>query len=638
MPQFNLSISRISQWVTPLLLVSAATIGLPITVHAQIVGNGDTVVAPNGNQINIESSTTIGANQFFSFDQFNVQATQTAIFQNRGGITNVLAKVSGGLPSTIAGQIQFLNERPNFYLMNPAGILFSANAQLNLPGSFMATTASGIGFGNDLWWDVNVGFGSNNIETLPDPSALRFSPGLPGAIVNFGNIQTNNNLSLIGGTILNTGSLTTASGGSMNLATVRGNTVQLLMPGSPLGLELPAQTIPPLGFNPATLPELLTGTSLPSANNIVTNPDGTVTLTMTRETSPTRQASVTNDELLPAQQIQITAGDIYTETIAGNSERVIMQASGHLYGDNIDVRHDKIYARVELSGEKGIDVGHISLSSAISASTLLQNKQLGWVNLKSSAGKVLVYTIDNPIGRIDITAKGIFQARSAFPGVLFASGVDPVPTSLRSYNGVTIHYNQTVTPPDTDFSDINLINLINQPLNDNMLDIQGQNNAPFVVGPERINNVPVATWLDRGVSGTLGAIEVADVPNEGDPNNNPPVLFRNQSFGILSEISGTTPPPGINSDRSPIVPNNQQQSEIQPNQPSGNLQDTNNLSNPSSSNTRQGSSERIVVSNCASQPTSTAVPNSGCPSSEQSNPSEADTTILKLLEPRSSDR
>jgi large exoprotein involved in heme utilization and adhesion len=73
--------------------------------------------------------------------------------------------VVGGNPSLINGLIQVTGGTPNLYLMNPAGIVFGENAQLNVPADFIATTATGIGFGDNLWFNA---FGDNNCTSPSD--------------------------------------------------------------------------------------------------------------------------------------------------------------------------------------------------------------------------------------------------------------------------------------------------------------------------------------------------------------------------------------------------------------------------------------------------------------------------------------
>jgi filamentous hemagglutinin family protein len=95
-----------------------------------------------------------GPNLFHSFGQFNVGTGDIANFLNDTHLptSNILSRVTGGNPSQIYGTIQTTDfPAANLFLMNPAGVLFGANAVLDLgavtgsavrqPGSFYATTA-----------------------------------------------------------------------------------------------------------------------------------------------------------------------------------------------------------------------------------------------------------------------------------------------------------------------------------------------------------------------------------------------------------------------------------------------------------------------------------------------------------------
>ena len=110
-----------------------------------------TVVNQNGNELKIEGGTEAGNNLFHSFDKFGVNKEQTANFISKPEIKNILGRVTGSDASVINGIIQVTGGNSNLYLMNPAGIIFGADASLNLPAAFTATTANGIGFG-DKWF------------------------------------------------------------------------------------------------------------------------------------------------------------------------------------------------------------------------------------------------------------------------------------------------------------------------------------------------------------------------------------------------------------------------------------------------------------------------------------------------------
>jgi filamentous hemagglutinin family protein len=162
------------------------------------------------------------------------------------GILNILGRVVGGEPSIINGLIQVIGGNSNLYLMNPAGIVFGAGASLNVPASFTATTATGIGFGSPpftrgaggVWFNA---IGTNNYQSLiGTPSTFAVDVARPGSIVNAGNLAVaeGQSLTLLGGSVVNTGKMT-APGGTITLAAVPGqNLVRITQPGHLLSLEI----------------------------------------------------------------------------------------------------------------------------------------------------------------------------------------------------------------------------------------------------------------------------------------------------------------------------------------------------------------------------------------------------------------
>jgi filamentous hemagglutinin family protein len=154
-------------------------------------GATGTIVTPDGGQIS--GGQTIGANLFHSFSQFSVSPGATADFQTTAAIQNVLARVNGGNASAIDGLLKLSGSNANLYLMNPAGIIFGPNAQLNLPASFTATTATSIGFGSRTdyaaTYDNFQAVGPNIYANMSGvPYTFNFPQGATGSIVNYGNL------------------------------------------------------------------------------------------------------------------------------------------------------------------------------------------------------------------------------------------------------------------------------------------------------------------------------------------------------------------------------------------------------------------------------------------------------------------
>ncbi|WP_375339938.1 CHAT domain-containing protein [Okeania sp. KiyG1] len=264
----------------PLLAIVVPTSGKAQPITPANDGTG-TTVNQNGNQFNIQGGTRSGRNLFHSFDKFNVNSGQTANFLTTPDTRNILGRVTGGNASIINGLIQVIGSNSNLLLMNPAGMIFGPNASLNLPASFAVTTATGIGFNSNNFWFQAMG--TNDYSNLVgNPSGYRFNVSNPGAIVNEGNLSLNpgENLTLLGGTVINTGELSTA-GGNVTIAAVEGgSTLRISQPGHLLSLDISSSVgiTEETNFTPLSLPELLTGGNETHATSMTVNADGDVVL------------------------------------------------------------------------------------------------------------------------------------------------------------------------------------------------------------------------------------------------------------------------------------------------------------------------------------------------------------------------
>lgn len=208
------------------------------------------------NNVNlIEGGTTAGTNLFHSFDTFSIPTGNTAFFNNALNIQNIISRVTGRSTSNIDGTIRALGTA-NLFLINPNGIVFSQNAKLDIGGSFLATTANAIEFGNQGFFSA-----SNPEAPLPlltiNPSALFFNQiatapiqvnsvapsGLDPSSTFTANglrVPDGQNLSLVGGDININGGGLFAFGGRVELGGFRSaGTVNLNGNGSNLSLNFP---------------------------------------------------------------------------------------------------------------------------------------------------------------------------------------------------------------------------------------------------------------------------------------------------------------------------------------------------------------------------------------------------------------
>ena len=264
-------------WVGPVVVAIAA--------QAQSITPADTAtrVQQNGTQFQIdggnlsEDSTTL----FHSFDQFGLLTGESVLFGNPATVDNIIGRVIGGDASIIDGELG-VNGAANLYLLNPAGIFLGENTQLNLGGSFSASTATGLSFGEDLL-DV---LGTNDYALLNGaPTSYLFGNEQASAVVNAGDLSVGpgQSLTLLGGQVINTGQLSAPQGEILVMAVPGENRVRLSQTGSVLDLELetlaPGVAQPTSALTIATVPTLLTGaSSLGMATDITVNLDGTVSL------------------------------------------------------------------------------------------------------------------------------------------------------------------------------------------------------------------------------------------------------------------------------------------------------------------------------------------------------------------------
>ncbi|HEY9663766.1 MAG TPA: filamentous hemagglutinin N-terminal domain-containing protein, partial [Allocoleopsis sp.] len=147
---------RILKFAGDLAIAAIVLLTLSPSVWAQrrpvadgTLGNERSVVTPdtfNGRQGDrIDGGATRGENLFHSFQDFGVDEGRSVYFSNPVGIRNILSRVTGSNVSEILGVLGVLGDA-NLFLLNPNGIIFGPNAQLDVRGSFLASTGDRFSF------------------------------------------------------------------------------------------------------------------------------------------------------------------------------------------------------------------------------------------------------------------------------------------------------------------------------------------------------------------------------------------------------------------------------------------------------------------------------------------------------------
>ncbi|MEB3280579.1 MAG: filamentous hemagglutinin N-terminal domain-containing protein, partial [Lyngbya sp.] len=368
-----------------------------------------TEINRDGNQFNIEggSLSDDGQNLFHSFEKFGLSEGQIANFLSNPEIRNILGRVVGGDASIINGLIQVTGGNSNLFLMNPAGIIFGSGASLNVPADFTATTATGIQFGEN-WFNA---IGNNEYANLVgNPSGYVFSIAEPGSIVNEGNLtlESGNNLTLLGGTVINIGELS-APGGNIVIAAVSGeNLVRISQEGQLLNLEVSpfdSETGEPLPFNPLSLPELLTNAETGSATTVTVNDDGKIVLTGSSLQIDSDSGTVVASGTLDGSDTEETGGsiNILGEAITVNTP--VRTNGGNITFDGaVFVDSSSLEQPLISTGEAE---GNITFTNTINSASSLDSANL---TLEAGTGDVELQGIIggiNPLNRLIVRGNNI---------------------------------------------------------------------------------------------------------------------------------------------------------------------------------------------------------------------------------------
>ena len=247
----------ISRW-SPFWLTSSILLGgfsaTPIAVAQTPIVPDNTLptnsqVIQEGDVLRLEGGTlnNTGNNLFHSFQEFSLPTGMEARFENSQTLDNIFTRITGDLPSEIDGLLS-VDGTANFFLLNPNGILFGENAQLNLGGSFFATSAESLNFENGgqfsatlpenvpllsintptgLQYGANPGSITNRSlasfeDVIPDGEPVSFPVGLE--------VFPGNTIGLIGGDVNLEGGIVSTFGGRIELGSVGDNAQVRLIP------------------------------------------------------------------------------------------------------------------------------------------------------------------------------------------------------------------------------------------------------------------------------------------------------------------------------------------------------------------------------------------------------------------------
>ncbi|MEM6432558.1 MAG: filamentous hemagglutinin N-terminal domain-containing protein [Cyanobacteria bacterium P01_D01_bin.115] len=329
-----------------------------------------TQITQSGNEFTITGGVLSADGQalFHSFAEFGLSQAQIANFLAQPDVHSILGSVVGGEASYIDGLLQVTGSPADLYLINPAGILFGPNAQLDLAGSFAATTASGIQF-DDATFNL---LGRHDYSQFTGtPTGFVFAENA-GVVVNGADLTVvaGEAITLMGGQVINTGTLTAPSGEITIAAIPDANLVRISQADMALSLEfatLPDADEVTLPFTPLTLPELLTGGGAALATEVAVTPEGTIALVNSALEIADLPGSAIAAGTLDASGA--VGGDI---TVVGDRVSLVqanVDASGSVGGGTVRVGGDR-EGQPTLPGSR---LTYVDGGSAIAADATVQN-------------------------------------------------------------------------------------------------------------------------------------------------------------------------------------------------------------------------------------------------------------------------
>ena len=379
------------------LYASLASLG-----HAEItldgtLGPGGPLSGPDF-MIPAEVGGQVGGNLFHSFGRFNVNTGESATFNGPNSVKNIIGRVTGGSSSTINGLLRSEIPGADLFLINPAGIMFGPNAQLDVQGSFHAGTADFVSLGENGRFDAVEP--DKSLLTVAPPSAFGFLGENPaGIFVREADLEVpkGKTLSLIGGDIEIIGGRLAAPSGQINIASVS-TQGKLVLDTSNLGMDS-FEELGEIDISQGANIDVsggggegifirggvfaLSEDSVINSSNISADPGGDISITTTDSVSISGGSVVgsTTFDHGNAGNISISAPTLKIESMDENAQRqsgLITSTIGDGNAGDIEL---KINESIEISG-----------NSRIFTSTAAAGSLLGLSPNKGNAGKILIET------------------------------------------------------------------------------------------------------------------------------------------------------------------------------------------------------------------------------------------------------
>ncbi|OWY64339.1 hypothetical protein B7486_47865 [cyanobacterium TDX16] len=342
--KWNEKLGRVSFLATGVALACWVDSAIAQITPDNTMGGENSTVTSTGEVDAIDGGATRGANLFHSFQEFNVEDGRAAVFTSPNGIENILTRVTGANPSNILGTLGVAGNA-NLFLLNPNGIIFGANARLDVGGSFVGSTASSINFADGTSFSATAP--TTPLLTISVPMGLQMgqnprgirvqgtgydlsvqdpirSPVIRGSSSTGLRVSQGKTLALVGGNVEIEGGTLTAEQGRIELGSVGGEGQVSLSP-IPSGFTFNYQGVQRFGdirLLQQALVDASGGGSIQVQGDRVSLTDGSLVLIQNQGLQGGGNISVNVAESLEASEINPDArltGGLSSETIGGES-------------------------------------------------------------------------------------------------------------------------------------------------------------------------------------------------------------------------------------------------------------------------------------------------------------------------------
>lgn len=173
-------------------------------------------------EIREEHGRRVGSNLFQRFRLFDLGTGDTALFTADPAFPtlNVVAGVTGGLPSFIDGTIASDIQGAALYFLNPSGVMFGPGSSLDVKGSFHLSSADYLAFPNGERFEAAAGGAIPSLVSSPTAFGFLGTPleiSIDAALIR---VPAGRILSLVGGDLRIEGATLEAREGRIQLASV----------------------------------------------------------------------------------------------------------------------------------------------------------------------------------------------------------------------------------------------------------------------------------------------------------------------------------------------------------------------------------------------------------------------------------